>query len=895
MRYQERIYIQNDNRAVRNKDMLNVNMSSDLCIFVAPTFDISGATKVQCGFGTTCELSVDALNNAYTAATNECFGVETPTFSSATWDTKIFVDTELVYTATFFTAATTTIPSDELFLANVSTGLDILNYTYTQSGSTFIIDKPSGIKELEVTVCISFSGVSGGYTCPAGFSATPANDMCERIETTGSTLNSSGDTIQAGNKSTDYCKFGTYFYPSIQGNGAYPVYYVGAFNSLKDQTGGTITATNVVSSSNTFWSNDAITLTDGRLNNIGLSASSTQYVGFTKCIDIDESGTYYVGIASDNECQVSLDANLVIQLTGTAQDNFCKWSVFPFYLSSGKHIIEMKGKNQPATVTAFGAEVYYPTSFSALTGATTTGQTGLIFSTFEYIGQSWQVGDTIGYSCPSGYTLDSCGTAYTCSRITTTGITTNSATGDCTGTCVTICNEEFPFIDSGSTGVYLFDLTATTLPLSFNFTGNTDVFSTSNATFKFEIYKYSADIGVFKLPPVYVSDTIEYNSFSGTNIYEAAIPLTGLTIDGEYLVKGYFDADVCTDFLRRLGKKINTITYRYGYNLYDSTLDYYFVGIREAEEPKFIQTLNDGNEGYSPVTLYQQVILVGDYLDPVFIDTNITSNNENLLYQRTGSTFVLNSEYVGDILVTLNGLVLANDIDYTLSGQLLTFMGTIIDGDIITIFYSRTLTTILVADYILVNTIPSGPQGTQGNSKYFYNTTTGKYEVYTNVTPLPLTTIMVLLNGVTLANGVDYYQSTTDTKRIILAGSLLVGDIVTIVYYPRASSVNGITQTNNFVAWYVEEAPQLSNGNFSLEISPYSSFSSYTVSDIVAYEVGQTNYSSILSLSGDIGTNLFYRITNTKEYVSICGDVIESVAHSETIPVVIQSNSVNSY
>jgi hypothetical protein len=33
MRYQERIYIQNNNDAVRNKDILSFNMSSDMSIF----------------------------------------------------------------------------------------------------------------------------------------------------------------------------------------------------------------------------------------------------------------------------------------------------------------------------------------------------------------------------------------------------------------------------------------------------------------------------------------------------------------------------------------------------------------------------------------------------------------------------------------------------------------------------------------------------------------------------------------------------------------------------------------------------------------------------------------------------------------------------------------------
>jgi hypothetical protein len=45
MRYQERIYIQNNNDAVRNKDILSFNMSSDMSIFEGPLFNVSVPLK----------------------------------------------------------------------------------------------------------------------------------------------------------------------------------------------------------------------------------------------------------------------------------------------------------------------------------------------------------------------------------------------------------------------------------------------------------------------------------------------------------------------------------------------------------------------------------------------------------------------------------------------------------------------------------------------------------------------------------------------------------------------------------------------------------------------------------------------------------------------------------
>jgi hypothetical protein len=50
-----------------------------------------------------------------------------------------------------------------------------------------------------------------------------------------------------------------------------------------------------------------------------------------------------------------------------------------------------------------------------------------------------------------------------------------------------------------------------------------------------------------------------------------------------------------------------------------------------------------------------------------------------------------------------------------------------------------------------------------------------------------------MLNGVTLANGGDYYQSISNPKRIILEGDLLIEDIITIVYYPTTTVIGLIT------------------------------------------------------------------------------------------------------
>lgn len=428
---------------------------------------------------------------------------------------------------------------------------------------------------------------------------------------------------------------------------------------------------------------------------------------------------------------------------------------------------------------------------------------------------------------------------------------------------------------SGSTGTtYVVATSATTLPFSFDFTGNTSSFSANSATFKYEIYKYNTDAGMFFIPPVYKSETIQYSAFSGTNTIAQTIPLSGLSLDGEYLVKGYFDYNVCTDFMNRLGKKVDTLFYRGGteYGLYNGNEDYFFRAIREAESPTFQATASNTT---TPTGLNQLAI---------FPDAGI-------------NTIIIPNRIVGQIILTLNGLVLAQDYDYTFSGSVITLSGETVADDIITVISGTDgAANNLQGDNILVGeTIVSGTSNNQGSNRAYFNTTTGKYEIYAAVTPSIGNKVIVMLNGATLTNGVDYYQSVSDLKRIILEGDLQPDDMITIVYYAQTNVVNGLITNTPIVAWVVNEAPQLVNGIFSLEVSTGSTFGDFYYSGSTPYIIQETQYTDTFTASGTVGTKLYYRVKNSKNYVTLCGDVVNSVAYSETIPLVIQTNAINSY
>ena len=391
-------------------------------------------------------------------------------------------------------------------------------------------------------------------------------------------------------------------------------------------------------------------------------------------------------------------------------------------------------------------------------------------------------------------------------------------------------------------------------------------------------------MGVFTVPSVYQSDYISYSNFASGTTYPVQVPISGLSLDGDYIIKGYFETLACTKYLGSLGVTLDTSKYVSGsmYNLYEPTTDYYFVAVSKADVPQILQTSTVLPNINNAAPLYQQTIYVND---------SAPSG-----YTRTGSTFVIDSDFAGDIFVTLNGLALAKNYDYTLSGNVITFVGTILNNDIITIIFSRTSLLTIVGDFInITSTILSGSSNNQGASSVYYNTTTGMYEVYTINDILPNSNVIMFLNGQTLVYNVDFYPSTTNLRRLIMNGDLMLGDVITIVYIPQANVIGTLTQSVNPISWKIATVPSINDGVFTLEYSTDPNFGTYTVSDTVYYQPNVTVYNGTLALTGSVGTNYYYRVANNKSYVSIRGDIISSSAVSEVVNVVVGSNAINSY
>lgn len=428
---------------------------------------------------------------------------------------------------------------------------------------------------------------------------------------------------------------------------------------------------------------------------------------------------------------------------------------------------------------------------------------------------------------------------------------------------------------TGSTSGTSYIISATTqnIPLTFDFTANTSSFVNTNALFRFEVYKYSDIFSGFSSTPVYKSETLDYSTFSATNITTQYVPSSGITLDGEYIIKPYYSFGICTDFLSKLNKTVDTSTFISGteYGIYNNEFDYYFIAINQAEIP--VLTQNSSN-----------LSQIGQLKQQVIIPTD------------GQTTFNIQNGVNGDFVVTLNGLVLALNLDYSFSGNVVFLSGETFSDDIITVFYATAGGYNMISDNLNVySPIVSGVTDNQGSNMVYFNITSNKYEIYTSVIPLDGSSIIVMLNGATLADNIDYFQSTTNPKRIILQGTLMVNDIITIVYFPRSGTAMGLNTNNPMVTWSITNAPTAKNGYFALEVSTGDTFTSLYYSGNTNYEIGANYYNQSFIASGTVGTTLYYRVRNDKNYTTICGDNLNSTSYSEIIPVVIESNSINSY
>ncbi len=422
-----------------------------------------------------------------------------------------------------------------------------------------------------------------------------------------------------------------------------------------------------------------------------------------------------------------------------------------------------------------------------------------------------------------------------------------------TGT--TISDHYIHIVDTGST----FDLT-------FTFTGNVETFIDTDTDFKYDIYPYNYSTNVFTSIPIFSSGEILWDSFSGTSAFTDTLLFSEFIVDGEYLVKGSYDFVSCTNFLSALGD-VNNTSALIGtlYGIYEPDFDNYFALINKAIKPRFELSPTDTRR-----------------LGALTVESTLIVDETEI---------ITSASWVGNVIVALNGLTLAEgeDDDFTTVDTTIFFNSPLVADDIVTVAFvnSGNANGLTSESFIVVAPIVSGATDGEGSNLYYYNTDISKYEIYTLSEPVEFNDLIVTLNGVTLANILDYNQSVDNPKRIILNGNIFDTDIITITYNTFGSFVGTIFVDMFDVYWTITPAPDNTQGLFTLDVADDESFSGGTIifSATTPYVIDESTYTVTINLSGYTGTTAFYKVSNKKDFTLITGDIITTITDSDIIPI----------
>lgn len=282
--------------------------------------------------------------------------------------------------------------------------------------------------------------IVSGACCPPTYILSDDGTYCYKTGTTTAIPPSSSENTVA-KTNTDYSVCGSYIFDP-------------GFN-----TNGTGTASQITLS-NSWWRNGPglcvvpQATNQGPMNRCALWATTeapSQQVGFSVCITVTETKTYYMGVGADNFMIIRVDGNTILSQDASAMDAqfgtpsqtapLRVWCIYPIILTAGTHVVELIGQNFPDPIpnpAAMGAEIYDNTP-AEIAAATSYAGLNLVFSTKDYVGQPVQIGSGgIGYTCPPGYSLILCdGPAYCTQTVTTSVVPCNVSTTTTTTTSTT--------------------------------------------------------------------------------------------------------------------------------------------------------------------------------------------------------------------------------------------------------------------------------------------------------------------------------------------------------------------------------------------------------------------------------------------------------------------------
>jgi hypothetical protein len=126
----------------------------------------------------------------------------------------------------------------------------------------------------------------------------------------------------------------------------------------------------------------------GPMNRAGVWAnvSATDWVTISVKKTLTRSGTYYIGVAADNQFKVSIDGVEIAKYTTSNQGAFEFWFILPVTMSAGTHVITISAKNDGGDA-GIAAEMYDNTE-TEIRAATSYSMLNLLFSTKDMVGST---------------------------------------------------------------------------------------------------------------------------------------------------------------------------------------------------------------------------------------------------------------------------------------------------------------------------------------------------------------------------------------------------------------------------------------------------------------------------------------------------------------------------
>ncbi len=124
----------------------------------------------------------------------------------------------------------------------------------------------------------------------------------------------------------------------------------------------------------------------GPMNRAGVWANVPSNIWVTASVKktFTRSGTYYIGVAADNQFKVSIDGVEIAKYTTSNQGAFEFWFILPVNVNAGAHVITISAKSDD-NVAGMAAEMYDNTE-AEIRAATSYNMLNLVFSTKDMVG-----------------------------------------------------------------------------------------------------------------------------------------------------------------------------------------------------------------------------------------------------------------------------------------------------------------------------------------------------------------------------------------------------------------------------------------------------------------------------------------------------------------------------